>query len=157
MVEKQNWLQESEARWFTGRKTNDGDGEITREVEKPRDVVDIQEFADSENVEPANNDQVVQLVEEVNDAIPLSSVPEGSFSAENTDEVSSSTTHAHNNNLGVSTYVLPDRQNRGKPPKRYSPNDEKERQTRYPIANYVSTQRIPKQEFCTSFFPPIVF
>jgi hypothetical protein len=38
-------------------------------------------------------------------------------------------------------YVLPFRTNRGKPPKRYSPDDEK-RRSKYPIANYMSTKRL---------------
>jgi hypothetical protein len=36
---------------------------------------------------------------------------------------------------------LPFRENRGKPPKRYSPEDE-ERRSKYPIVNYVSTRRL---------------
>lgn len=113
-------------------------------IKKPRDVLDTDESDNSENVEPANNDHVVQLVEKHNDIDPLSSVSEGSSHAENIDEVGLFTTHAHNNSLGASTYVLPNRQNRGKLQKRYSPNDERERQTRYPIANCVSTQRLSK-------------
>jgi hypothetical protein len=38
-------------------------------------------------------------------------------------------------------YVLPFRTNRGKPPKRYSPDDE-ERRSKYPIANYMSTKKL---------------
>jgi hypothetical protein len=38
-------------------------------------------------------------------------------------------------------YVLPFRTNRGKPPKRYSPDDE-ERRSKYPIANYMSTNKL---------------
>jgi hypothetical protein len=39
-------------------------------------------------------------------------------------------------------YKLPHRHNHGKPPRRYSPDIE-ERRSRYPIANYVSTQGLP--------------
>jgi hypothetical protein len=40
-------------------------------------------------------------------------------------------------------YELPFRQNRGKPPKRYSPKLEDQR-LRYPIANYVLTKKLSK-------------
>jgi hypothetical protein len=40
-------------------------------------------------------------------------------------------------------YNLPFRHNRGKPPNRYSP-DMDERRSRYPIANYVSTEKLPE-------------
>ena len=40
-------------------------------------------------------------------------------------------------------YELPFRQNRGKPPKRYSPKLEDQR-SRYPIANYVLTKKLSK-------------
>ena len=40
-------------------------------------------------------------------------------------------------------YTLPFRENRGKPPTRYSPDIEK-RKSKYPIANYVSTRRLSK-------------
>jgi hypothetical protein len=40
-------------------------------------------------------------------------------------------------------YTLPYRHNRGKPPNRYSP-DSGERSSKYPIANYVSTNRLSK-------------
>ena len=70
---------------------------------------------------------------------PHSSVPEDP-SPENTLEVSSPITpiNVSDNSVG---YTLPFRHNRGKPPHRYSPNYE-ERRSRYPIANYVSTQRL---------------
>ncbi|KAF9683717.1 hypothetical protein SADUNF_Sadunf04G0043300 [Salix dunnii] len=41
------------------------------------------------------------------------------------------------------SYELPYRHNHGKPPRRYSPDIE-ERRSRYPIANYVATQGLPK-------------
>lgn len=53
-------------------QTDDVDGKITWNVEKSRDVLKIKESDGSENVEPANNEHVVQLVEEVDDK-PLSS------------------------------------------------------------------------------------
>jgi hypothetical protein len=61
---------------------------------------------------------------------------------ENIPEVSSPTTPLHTNAMDTYTgYVLSFRYNCGKPPNRYSPNIE-ERRSKYPIANYVSTQRL---------------
>ena len=61
---------------------------------------------------------------------------------ENIPEVSSPTTPLQTNAIDTfAGYVLPFRHNRGKPPNRYSPDIE-ERQSKYPIANYVSTQRL---------------
>jgi hypothetical protein len=55
---------------------------------------------------------------------PLSTVPAGP-SPENIPEVSTLDTHLDNSNLNSPVgYVLPFRTNRGKPPKRYSPDDE---------------------------------
>lgn len=59
-------------------------------------------------------------------------------SPENIIEVSSPISPDNNNNGDISvSYELPHRHNRGKPPKRYSPEEEDHR-SRYPIANYVS-------------------
>ena len=75
---------------------------------------------------------------------PHSSVPEGPPPPENVPEVSTPTEPLHANILDSSTgYVLPFRHNRGKPPNRYSP-DKEERKSKYPIANYVSTQGLSK-------------
>ena len=75
---------------------------------------------------------------------PHSSVPEGPPPLENVPEVSTLIAPVHANILDSSTsYVLPFRHNRGKPPNRYSP-DEEERKSKYPIANYVSTQGLSK-------------
>lgn len=54
---------------------------------------------------------------------------------ENDPEVRSLNTNIIESSAG---YKLPHRHNRGKPPRRYSPDIE-ERRSRYPIANYVST------------------
>lgn len=68
-------------------------------------------------------------------------VPTGS-SLENIPEVSTRDTHLDNSNMNSSIgYVLPFRTNRGKPPKRYSLDDEEQR-SRYPIANYMSTKSL---------------
>jgi hypothetical protein len=72
---------------------------------------------------------------------PPSTVPAG-LSPENIPEVSTLDTHLDNSNLNsLVGYVLPFRTNRGKPPKRYSPDDA-ERRSKYPIANYMSTKRL---------------
>jgi hypothetical protein len=74
------------------------------------------------------------------DTVSPSPVPTSS-SPENILEVSTLGTHLDNSNLNSSArYVLPFRKNRGKPLKRYSP--EEERRSRYPIANYMSTKRL---------------
>ncbi|KAF2288639.1 hypothetical protein GH714_009741 [Hevea brasiliensis] len=64
----------------------------------------------------------LQSDNEVNVTPRLTLVLEGSPPTENIHEVSSPITHPHTNNLDTSIYVLPFRQNRGKPPKRYSPD-----------------------------------
>lgn len=77
------------------------------------------------------------------DESPSSPVPKDP-SPENILEVSSLSTPTHSGNLDISTgYVLPFRNNRGKPPNRYSPDVEKMR-SRYPIANYVFAEKLPE-------------
>ena len=68
--------------------------------------------------------------------------PHSSVSEDPSLEVSSPITPINDSNNSVG-YTLPFRHNRGKPPHRYSP-DYEERRLRYPIANYVSTQRLPE-------------
>ncbi|RVW65735.1 Retrovirus-related Pol polyprotein from transposon RE1 [Vitis vinifera] len=63
---------------------------------------------------------------------------------ENILEVSILDTSSNISDLNTSAgYTLPFRENRGKPPTRYSPDIEK-RKSKYPIANYVSTRRLSK-------------
>ena len=77
---------------------------------------------------------------EINES-PYSLVPEAP-PLENIPEVSSPTTPTHTNALDTSaSYVLPFRQNHGKPPNQYSP-DVGEKRSKYSIANYMSTQRL---------------
>ncbi|XP_057962224.1 uncharacterized protein LOC131153781 [Malania oleifera] len=72
---------------------------------------------------------------------PPSEVPAES-SPQNTPEVRNVITTLHTDDIDASVgYVLPHRYNRGKPPNRCSP-DIKERRSRYPIANYVSTKEL---------------
>ncbi|KAL6337839.1 hypothetical protein AAG906_002304 [Vitis piasezkii] len=104
------------------------DGNEAVVSEERRDNPDIIQEAASESSEPENEE-------------PHSSVPEAP-SPENTPEVSSPITPINDLDNSVG-YTLPFRHNRGKPPHRYSPDFE-ERRSRYPIANYVSTQGLPK-------------
>jgi len=57
-------------------------------------------------------------------------------------EVISHTTPTGNILNSSNSYHLPFRQNRGRPPSRYSP-DTKGKKAKYPVSNYVSTQRLP--------------
>ncbi|KAF2323937.1 hypothetical protein GH714_004152 [Hevea brasiliensis] len=86
--------------------------------------------------------RVDSMLSESEEKSPHSSIPEVP-SHENIYEISSpTTTSSHTKNLELSVgYILPLRHNRGKPPNRYSP-DYEERRTKYPIANYVSTQKL---------------
>ena len=90
---------------------------------------------EAENEEPENTEYSQS---------PHSSVPEDPSPLENVPEVSTPTAHLHASILYSSTgYVFLFRHNRGKPPNRYNP-DEEERKSKYPIANYVSTQGLSK-------------
>ncbi|KAF9661481.1 hypothetical protein SADUNF_Sadunf19G0073300 [Salix dunnii] len=72
-------------------------------------------------------------------ASPLSEAP-AELSSKSIPEVSTPTTPLHSNDINVSTgYVLPHRNNRRKPPNRYS-SEVEDRRSKYPIANYVSTK-----------------
>jgi len=63
---------------------------------------------------------------------------------ENNPEVSSPTTPLHTNVMDKSaSHILPYRHNRGKPLNRYYPDIE-DRCSKYPITNYVSTQRLSR-------------
>lgn len=63
-------------------------------------------------------------------------------SPENIPEVGNLTMLSSINNVDTSVgYTLPFRHNHGKPPNRYSPDIE-ERRSRYPIANYISTEKL---------------
>ena len=75
---------------------------------------------------------------------PHSSVLKVPPPLENVIEVSTPTATLRANTLdSFTSYVLPFRHNHGKPPNRYSPEEE-ERKSKYLIANYVSTQGLSK-------------
>ena len=84
-------------------------------------------------------------------SIPLEAEPESPHSLvleesspENIPKVNSPIASLTNNDEDTSAgYILPFRNNRGKPPNRYSPEIE-ERRPKYPIANYVSTKGLSK-------------
>ncbi|GMY05932.1 Retrovirus-related Pol polyprotein from transposon RE1 [Fagus crenata] len=106
--------------------------------EKPGNEIAETEHAELRNEEPRNEE--VENQEPESPQSPHSSVPENPPPLENVLEVSTPTAPLHANVLDSSTsYVLLVRHNREKPPNRYSPNEE-ERKSKYPIANYVSTQ-----------------
>uniref|UniRef100_A0A2N9I8R7 Integrase catalytic domain-containing protein n=1 Tax=Fagus sylvatica TaxID=28930 RepID=A0A2N9I8R7_FAGSY len=124
--EKQNWWGSEELDVEDNpTHMNDGNDMIEPDVQTSR----------AEPVSSANA--------ESEDESPHSSVPNlDDPPSENIPEVSSPTTLLHTNAMDTSTsYVLPLRHNSGKPPNRYSPDIE-ERRSKYPIANYVSTQRL---------------
>ena len=74
---------------------------------------------------------------------PQSLVPQEDQSPENSPEVRSLNSTLNNDTDSSAMYKLPFRHNRGKPPSRYSP-DHEEKRAKYPIANYVSTQRLSR-------------
>ena len=111
----------------TGRNTE-------HETENREDELQLEiEHVELRNEEPGNDLQS-----------PHSSVLKDPPPTENVIEISTRTATLHANILNSFTsYVLPFRHNRGKPPNRYSPEEE-ERKSKYPIANYVSTQGLSK-------------
>ena len=123
-VEVSNWLM--------------ANGTGNREVEQheaPPESEHIELRNEAANEEPKNTEYPQS---------PHSSVPKGPPPPENVSEVSTPTAPLHANILDSSTgYVLPFRHNRGKPPNKYIPDTE-ERKSKYPIANYVSTQGLSK-------------
>ncbi|RVW39236.1 Retrovirus-related Pol polyprotein from transposon TNT 1-94 [Vitis vinifera] len=129
----QGEIRDEELNWWTWQGFEDNpvqmsDGNEAVISEEMRYNPDIIQEAASESSEAENEE-------------PHSSVPEVP-SPENTPEVSSPITPINDLDNSVG-YTLPFRHNRGKPPHRYSPDFE-ERRSRYPIANYVSTQGLPK-------------
>ena len=105
--------------------SDDNEAVVSEERRDNPDIIQEDEF---ESSEPENEE-------------PYSSIPEDP-SPKNTPKVSFPITPINDSNNSTG-YILPFRHNRGKPPHPYFPNSE-ERRSRYPIANYVSTQRLPK-------------
>jgi hypothetical protein len=94
---------------------------------------------------PVNEEYIDQGTQES----PFSTIPDPL--TENNHEVSSPIISSSTN--APMRYELPSRNNRGKPPNRYSP-DVEERRSNYPIANYVATQHLsqPIQSFTKTLF-----
>jgi hypothetical protein len=90
-------------------------------------------------VDTETAEDIALEVTEDDGAISSPSVVPERPTPENDPEVSPLNTNIMESSAG---YELPHRHNRGKPPRRYSP-DVEERRSRYPIANYVSTQGLP--------------
>lgn len=144
--EEQNWLG---VHWWTGCEMSSGvdmtpraeteNAEIkeTENAEIEPNVVEIED-AETKNVKPKNEEPVNA---ELGNKSPHSLVPKDP-PPENILEVSSLITPSHTNALDTPVdYALPFRRNCGKPLNRYSP-DEEERRSKFPIANYVSTQSL---------------
>ncbi|KAJ8642448.1 hypothetical protein MRB53_019142 [Persea americana] len=141
-VEEMNWLMAPVGEHGTGN----------REVE-PHEVPPEMEYVElrNEEAEEPGNEETENTEYPQS---PHSSVPEDP-PPENVPEVSTPATPLHANILDSSTgYVLPVRHNRGKPPNKYS-LDEEGRKSKYPIANYVSTQEVGLLE-CKPMDTPIV-
>ncbi|KAF5478674.1 hypothetical protein F2P56_005215 [Juglans regia] len=111
------------------------------EAENEHDAELRNEEPENEGNEKAENGE---LIDTESSQSPHSSVPEDFTPPENVPKVRTTPAPLYANTLDTSFgYVLPFRHNRGKPPTRYSP-DEEERKSKYPIANYVSTQGLSK-------------
>jgi Reverse transcriptase (RNA-dependent DNA polymerase)/GAG-pre-integrase domain/Integrase core domain/gag-polypeptide of LTR copia-type len=80
-------------------------------------------------------DTWIESSEEEHEVIQTEQVPRQPISPENDPVVSPTPPR----------YILPIRQNRGNPPKRYVPEDGTSKQVRYPITNYVSTEKLPEK------------
>ena len=107
-------------------------------MEKMRDVVGGK---GPESEKPANEPENEEPVNDEPANTPLTSLLEDS-PIENIPKVSHSTTLPCDNTMDTpGGYILPFRHNGGKPPNGYS-SDEEERRSKYPIANYVTTQAL---------------
>jgi hypothetical protein len=105
--------------------------------------MEVQNFISE--IETSNSDRNVEVrrTEEPNSpqldqpldiVIQSDSQPQGPCSPEDNSMVSSLETYSK----------LPPRMNRGKPPKRYVPEDGTSKEIRYPIANYTTVEKLPK-------------
>ena len=136
--EEPNWLITPRGEMAPGIEIESDELQPLMNMEKMGDVIG-REGPESE--EPTNEPKNEEPANDEPANTPLTLVPKDS-TTENTPEVSHSTTSPCDNTLDTPTsYILPFRHNRGKPPNRYSP-DEEERRSNYPIANYVATQAL---------------
>ena len=133
-VEESNWLMAPVGEHGTGN----------REVEPYEVPLEI-EHVELRNEEPGDEEAENEEPENTKySQSPHSSIRKDPPSPENVPEVSTPTAPLHANILYSSTsYMLHFKHNHGKSSNRYSP-DEEERKSKYPIANYVSTQGLFK-------------
>ena len=135
-VEELNWMMASRGEMTSRLEIENG--EIESQMHNAYNRVELRNEG---NEAPKNGE--AENEELVNDEPkttkpPHFQVPEDS-PPRNISEVSTPTTSLQTNVLETPVgYALPFRHNRGKPPNRYSP-DEEERRSKYPITNYVST------------------
>jgi hypothetical protein len=103
------------------------------------DVAEIESINSSKTV----NEEDQQTAPDKMSKTPSLGVPDNETPLhENIPEVISSTPSTSNILDSSASYHLPFRQNRGKPPARYSP-DIAGKKSKYLVSNYVSTQRLP--------------
>jgi hypothetical protein len=156
-VEETNWLMAPVGEHGTGNREVEL-YEVPPEIEELHEVppeIEEAELRNEEAEEPRNEEAELrneEAEEPGNEEAenteypqsPHSSVPEDPPPPENVPKVSTPVAPLHANILDSPTgYVLPFRHNRGKPPNRYN-LDEEGRKSKYPIANYVSTQGLSK-------------
>ena len=112
--------------------------DVAPESERTRNN-EVERSDEAENVEPEDGNESEN---DENTEFPQPLVPENSL-FENIPKVNTpiAPSYTHVLDSAIAGYTLPFRHNRGKPPNRYSP-DEEERRSKYPIANYVSTQSL---------------
>ena len=136
-VEELNWMMASRGEMASRLETENGEIESQMDnaysvgVELRNEGNETPKNGEAENEELVNDEPKTMKP-------PHFQVPEDS-PPRNISEVSTPTTSLQTNVLETPVgYALPFRHNRGKPPNRYSP-DEEERRSKYPITNYVST------------------
>jgi hypothetical protein len=130
---RQGEISDDEQNWLPFDWLNVNDTEIHN--------IEAHNNTDSESPEEEISPAPKEEQEEETENSPHSTVPEDP-SPENILEVNSPTISSHSNDTDVHVgYTLPFRHNRGKPPNGYSP-DIGDRSSKYPIANYVSTERL---------------
>ena len=131
-------------KWWTMRLLNNRiqlDGDNTLMLSDTNDMPP-NDLTNDHNMVPIDerNEENVTEAKHALEESPHFSVP--GHSPENFLEVSNSSSSFITNSLDrPSGYVLPFKHNRGKPSNRYSP-DKDDRRSKYPVSNYVSTQRL---------------
>lgn len=104
-----------------GTDESDGDGNGATDGNKPLEMYSRNKNRAVFGME-SENEEVIQPNEE----------PQGPMSPEDQLQVS----------LPTSKYTLPVRCNRGIPPKRYEPDEDRHKKSKYPIANFVDTKSL---------------